>query len=354
MKILLLGEFSGFHRNLQIGLMGLGHEVDLLARRDGFKKLDVDVDLDFQGRGLRSALRTLSNRLSIGKVAQEYDVVQLVNSVLFMDTPILNELIMFDLLRRGGNVFLSACGTDPAYMAHARQRMRYTPIDDWLNLDKKTSRHPLEWSYYRGWHDYVCKKVKGVIPIAYDYSVCYQDYPNVSPVIPLPINLEAYAPSPKPVSDKVVVLHGLIRPGFKGTAHILDAFKILETEFPGRFEFIAKGSLPLAEYISLMERADIVVDQANSYSYGMNAVQALALGKVVLSGMEPESLLAMGLQDSPVVNILPDARQIADAIAGFLEPAAIRERGAWSRRYAEEVHDCRTIARQYLTTWNAN
>lgn len=354
MKILLLGEFSGFHRNLQIGLRSLGHEVDLLARRDGFKKLDVDVDLDFHGRGIRSALSTLSNRFSIGRMAKDYDVVQLINSVLFMDTPALSEVIMFDLLRRGGNVFLSACGTDPAYMAHARKRMRYTPIDDWLYLDKKTTRHALEWPYYRAWHDYVCKKVKCVIPTGYDYAVCYQDYPNLSPVLPLPIDLEALTPRLDNVTDKIVVLHGLIRPGFKGTAHILDAFKIVEAEYPGRFEFIARGSLPLAEYLMLMERAHIVVDQANSYSYGMNAVQALAMGKVVLSGMEPEALSSMGLQDSPVVNILPDARQIADAIEGFMDETAIMQRGAWSRRYAEEVHDCRTVARQYLATWKVD
>nr|CAD6596176.1 hypothetical protein RKHAN_00232 [Rhizobium sp. Khangiran2] len=351
MKILLLGEFSGFHSNLRRGLQALGYRADLFGRRDGFKKIDVDLDLDFKGKSISSFLGTLKARLSIGRRAEGYDVVQLVNSILFMDMPVFNEIIMADLLRRSDNVFLSACGTDPLYMQKARSLMRYTPIESWLKEDKRSSRHPLEWTYYRKWHSYVCRNVEGIIPVGFDYSICYKNQQNIRRTIPLPIMIDDFAYNAIRVAGRIVVLHGLIRPGSKGTKHITSAFDLLDRKYPGKFEFISVGSLPLQEYLRVMERAHILVDQANSYSYGMNAVQALAMGKVVLSGMEPEALQDLGLQSSPVVNILPNAEQIADAIENIAEADALRARGEWSRRYAEEVHDARKVAARYLVEW---
>lgn len=38
MRILLLGEFSAFHKNLKEGLVALGHEVVLASHGDGWKK----------------------------------------------------------------------------------------------------------------------------------------------------------------------------------------------------------------------------------------------------------------------------------------------------------------------------
>jgi len=42
MKILLVGEFSGVHNNLKMGLKALGHDVKLAADGDGFKKFGYD------------------------------------------------------------------------------------------------------------------------------------------------------------------------------------------------------------------------------------------------------------------------------------------------------------------------
>ena len=45
MRILLVGEYSGFHNALKHGLTSLNHEVKIVGDGDGFKKLPVDIDL---------------------------------------------------------------------------------------------------------------------------------------------------------------------------------------------------------------------------------------------------------------------------------------------------------------------
>ena len=52
MKILLLGEFSGFNKNLKDGLLKLGHECQVAGIKDGFKNIPVDINLDSNYSGI--------------------------------------------------------------------------------------------------------------------------------------------------------------------------------------------------------------------------------------------------------------------------------------------------------------
>ena len=46
MKILLVGEYNRTHYNLKKGLNELGHEALVIGTRDGFKKVDVDIEIN--------------------------------------------------------------------------------------------------------------------------------------------------------------------------------------------------------------------------------------------------------------------------------------------------------------------
>ena len=72
----------------------------------------------------------------------------------------------------------------------------------------------------------------------------------------------------------------------KGTRFIESAFKKLENSKFHNHEFVIKGQLPLKQYLKEIESSTIIVDQCFSRSYGMNALYAMSLGKVVLSGAE--------------------------------------------------------------------
>lgn len=42
MNILIVGEFSGFSKNLKVGLNELGHKVSIISTGDNFKKIKID------------------------------------------------------------------------------------------------------------------------------------------------------------------------------------------------------------------------------------------------------------------------------------------------------------------------
>ena len=42
MNILIVGEFSGFSKNLKVGLNELGHKVSIMSTGDNFKKIKID------------------------------------------------------------------------------------------------------------------------------------------------------------------------------------------------------------------------------------------------------------------------------------------------------------------------
>jgi hypothetical protein len=110
--------------------------------------------------------------------------------------------------------------------------------------------------------------------------------------------------------------------------------------------------MPLDRYNALLSQTNVVVDQACTYSYGMNTVMALAMGKVVLSGCEPECRTALGDPDCPVINILPDARHIVATIEGLLaERKRIPEIGWRGRAFVERTHAHVKVAEQFVQTW---
>jgi glycosyltransferase involved in cell wall biosynthesis len=89
------------------------------------------------------------------------------------------------------------------------------------------------------------------------------------------------------------------------------------------------------------ERADLVVDQLNAGWYGIFALEAMALGKPVLSYLREEAVRAtereMGVQ-VPIVPVTKETlrERIAELAASLEERRRI---GTLSRAYVERVHD---------------
>ena len=67
MKILLIGEYSGFHNSLKKGLQQLGHTVVLVGDGDNYKNYPVDISTKpvwfskyYIPRKFKNAIYTLS------------------------------------------------------------------------------------------------------------------------------------------------------------------------------------------------------------------------------------------------------------------------------------------------------
>lgn len=354
MKVLLLGEYSSLYKNLKEGLVELGYDASVASYGDGWKNIPRDIKLGSGTPGLRHALgRRLAPFLKIDQLSG-YDVVQLINPFYFYNRALPNRWLLDRIAQRNGRMFLSAAGDDAFFWRKARRIMRYGPFDDFLKYDIKRDDFFMNSDRALRFNEWVAGRVSGIIPIMYEYEAAYRDHSGLCETVPIPINTSQIEYRENIPGNKLVVFHGLNRYGFKGTRHVEAAFDILRKRYPNDLELVIEGGMPLPDYLALMAKVNVVIDQTNSYSLGVNGIYALAMGKVVLGGAEPESLTALGVKESPVLNITPSADSIVSQVERLLERRAnISDLGLRSRQFAERVHDYRRVAQRYVDIWKS-
>jgi glycosyltransferase involved in cell wall biosynthesis len=166
-------------------------------------------------------------------------------------------------------------------------------------------------------------------------------------VIPPGIDVRAIEPAPPSERERPVVLHAPSSRARKGTEHVVAACRQLEVELE-----IVEG-LDHREAFERYRNADIVVDQLNAGWYGVFAIEAMALGKPVVTFLHDEAVRrteeAFGI-DVPIVGASKET--LVDALRPLVESAEERRRvGAASRAYAEEVHDLERMTDRLLALY---
>jgi glycosyltransferase involved in cell wall biosynthesis len=163
-------------------------------------------------------------------------------------------------------------------------------------------------------------------------------------VVPPGIDLREYTPAPPSDSTRPVVLHAPSSRRRKGTEHVIAACEQLPVELE-----IIEG-LHHDEARRRYERADIVVDQLNAGWYGLFAIEAMALGKPVVTFLHDEAVARTEeafQTEVPIVSAT--AETLTDRLRPLVEDAAERRRiGALSRTYVEQIHDADKIADRLL------
>ncbi len=154
-------------------------------------------------------------------------------------------------------------------------------------------------------------------------------------VIPPGIDVASIVPSPPSDRERPVVLHAPSSRAKKGTEHVIAACEQLNVELE-----IVEG-LEHREAFERYRAADIVVDQLNAGWYGVLAIEAMALGKPVVTFLHNEAVRrteeAFGVE-VPIVSATKDT--LADVLRPLVESPDERRRiGAASRAYVERVHD---------------
>ena len=110
-------------------------------------------------------------------------------------------------------------------------------------------------------------------------------------------------------------------------------------------ELVVVSGRPHDEAVKLMAACDIVIDQISDFqSYGMTALEAMALGKPVLSTYN-----ASWYPGTPVVQLETDPVSECRKLA--VDEGHRRELGRRGRAFVAEVHDATKIARRTLTAY---
>jgi glycosyltransferase involved in cell wall biosynthesis len=166
-------------------------------------------------------------------------------------------------------------------------------------------------------------------------------------VIPPGIDVRAIEPAPSTDRERPVVLHAPSSRSRKGTEHVVAVCKELDVELE-----IVEG-LDHREAFERYRNADVIVDQLNAGWYGVFAIEAMALGKPVVTFLHDEAVRkteeAFGV-DVPIVNATADT--LAGALRPLVESAEERRRvGRVSRAYVEEVHDLERMTDRLLALY---
>jgi glycosyltransferase involved in cell wall biosynthesis len=167
-------------------------------------------------------------------------------------------------------------------------------------------------------------------------------------LVPPGLDLRPFTPTPPSDRERPLVVHAPSNRERKGTAHVIAACAQLPVDLE-----IVEG-LHHEEARERYRRADIVVDQLNAGWHGIFALEAMALGKPVVTYLRPELVEQAARAYGTDVPLVPATKEtLVEALRPLVEsPALRREVGAASRAYVERVHDIDRIAERLLDIYS--
>ena len=380
MKILLIGEYSRLHNSLKEGLQKNGHKVTLLGSGDGFKNYPVDIKIDsiffnlklfklfakLIDRLFKISLNELEMYYKANKIISNlkgYDVVQLINENAFRTLPSLEILLIKTLMKNNEKLFLLSCGVDQKSVEHSlNSKFKYSILTPYFENPslKKSFKHILKYNTreYIKLHEFILANANGVISSDIDYHIPYIKEKKYLGLIPNPINLDKIKYKKIKSIDKIKILHGVNSKNYikKGNVFFDKALKAIENKYDNKVEIITTTDLDYNEYIKSVENCHILLDQVYAYDQGYNALEAMAIGKVVFTGAEKEWLELYNIKENSVaINALPDHTKIIESLEWLINnPSKIMEISANAREFVEKNHNYISIAEHYEKVWSKN
>jgi len=160
----------------------------------------------------------------------------------------------------------------------------------------------------------------------------------------------SFALSSKNENKKIRILHSPSRIYAKGTNIIIPIIEKLKKQYD--IEFLMLNNVSRENVLENMKNSDIFIDQLIIGSYGMAAIEAMAIGKPTLCYIMPEVIKNGIPDDCPIVNVNPET--LEEKLIELIENPEIRhEIGIKSRIYVEKYHDADKLALKLLDIYNA-
>lgn len=363
MKILLIGDASNYHHTLAIALRKMGHDVTLAS--DGGKWMHTGRDIDLsRGEGkLAGGLLWLRMNLLMSTRLRGYDVVQISSpGFVYLRPPLLRRL--FDRLRcDNGIITLAALGTDSLYVDSVTGSDSPLRYSEWKVGGEPTPYYKSNVEERGKWLDpalsgycrHVYDNVDGVLSALYEYHEVCRRYVSDDRLAYAGIPVTIPADTLSQPADKVNILVACHkgREVEKGIDRLLPIVKrVADRHADVHLDFVQ--NVPLQEFKRLLMRAHIVVDQLYSYTPATTALMAMAMGKTVVSGGEPEYYDFIGEPAShPIINADPcNLDKLEEDLDSLLtSPEKLAAMGESSRRFVMKHNAAEVVARRCLDFW---
>lgn len=366
MKILLIGEYSRLHLGLAEGLRVLGHQVVVASDGDGFKDYERDVDLTRKSSSLLDTFTSLASILRKFSRFRGYDIVQLINPCFTTQHVMVNRYLYKQLKKNNAKVYLGAFGDD-SYWVRACMSNRIFKYSEFFVNGKSTELKYNE-KLITTWIDTprevlnneIASSANGIAACLYEYYKSYEElFASKLAYLPLPVNtdhvvFEAIKEPPQKVNFFIGINKD--RAEYKGTDIMERALIRLADKYPDQVNVLRVESVSYEVYKQKMSEAHVVLDQLYSYTPAMNALLAMAQGKVLVGGGEPEMYDLTGeYENRPIVNVFPTEDDVFDKLEMILlNKTNLPEMSHASRAFVEKHHDYVKVAREYVDFWSGN
>ncbi len=367
MKILLMGDASNYHRCLSVALRSMGHDVTVASNGSGWMDTARDIDLSRPMAGkLGGLLLWLRLKRQLPRF-KGYDVVQIHNPVFLSLKPGKVRKVFDYLKRNNRSVFLTALGTDSAFVKTCVTKEGPLRYSEWmingepgpLQLKRKDVMDAWLSPELMAHCRYIYDNVDGIVTALYEYhlscltevsedKIAYAGIPiDTEKMIPIKVN---------EIPERVNLFLGMHRDRMveKGTDRMLAAAQKVAEKYPDRCRLTTVENRPYDEYLELLRSAHVALDQLYSYTPATNALLAMAYGITAVTGAEPEFYDFIGEHDNhPVINAVPDDEKLYLALEHIvLHPELVAENSRRNREFVKKHNDARVVASRFVEFWN--
>lgn len=361
MKVLLIGEYSNIHWTLAQALRDMGHLVDVLSNSNFWLN---DLHSFYTNKTVTrwGVLKNTFNLLKVLPQLRGYDVVQLVNPYFLELKPELLQYVFQYLKRNNKKIFLGGFEYDFywIYMCLHNKDLRYSDF-----YAKGTYRDTIDnkiaiikWMHgFRGkLNRIIAGNCDGIITCLYESYKAYQPYfPDKTKYIPFPVESFPNPHRPAPNIDKVKFHISLKhhREEWKGKDKLYSALYTLQYKYPSVCEIKQTFFTPYEDYEHHLDGCDVMLDQLFSYSPGLNALNAMSKGIVVVGGAEEEHYELLGEKElRPIINVRPEENDIYNKLEYLTaNKNKIPQLSADSIEYIKKHHCPINVAKECLDFW---
>lgn len=315
MKILLMGDASHYHRTLGRALAAAGHDVTVASSGSGWMQTSRDIDLSRRRGKLGGAFLQMRLSTTLAPKLRGYDIVQLCDTSFIELRPHRQLELAQRLRRHNGRLFLCALGNDPFYVSNLSGDNPALRYSEWQtpwgrsvesHYDRWTSPEMLDYNRR------LVETVDGVTTALFEYQRVWESFQLPIPVsyVGIPIDTDnvdiAKAENGNTIDSntldgstlgsnvesdgklKVMFCSHKGRESEKGSDILLPMLRRLAADRPERVELLTPENVPYADFLRLLDRADIVSDQLYSYTPATTALLAMSRGAIAITGGEEE------------------------------------------------------------------
>ena len=191
-------------------------------------------------------------------------------------------------------------------------------------------------------------KVQGIIIHDHELAAHIPDCNKPVYIVPLRVQIDKITPAyPAAETEHTpIIVHAPSKRSTKGTEGILEKLKSVK----GDFELILVENMSHDEAMQIYSKADIIIDQIALGTYGVFSIEAMAMGKPVITYISQE-MKEHFPEDLPIIST--DFDELPEVIDKLIaDPKLRHDIGVRGRKYAERYHDHNKVTKYLYDIYN--